>query len=815
MNTNRYITSSIFLAAGLSSVSAAALDNITDMRGSDTLFNVTTDAITNCGANCVGHMTYLGTGSGNGESAIYAAPEKQSIAPMSKFIGTAGCGTQGVSALQPPPSTTTQVYTPAQVENNACGLVIGLDGLSIYSSVYTGGSRLCNDTAFCDDASDTVNSYASGVSAAAYPGTLANVPTCSGDNHPAANSLLGLAYDTTVSWAGGTTHTYGPLATTRNPNLNVHTYAAGTYTFSNWTEVLRIIYLGLDQNGCQDCESDVRNGLVNNWGLMFEGGTAKCSGGVPAGAPSCTQLNHAFRRDDQSGTTETFLLLIGAPSVVKKAGYLNSVATADNFCNSGQQHQTSVGGVATSPLYLEHGDVGGKANPPAQAFINPNANDYAPDFRDRDPIRRPCVGTNAPVGTTGAPTTTGPTEQVCDVDGKLGIVLPIIATDFFKNTQLPVFPTNPCAPGTFVLGPVPALNADGQNATPGTCPNGDAALGVGCLVPADATGNPNCMPSSTSVPTAFSPVPLQVAPASANANEIATITGANTAPGAIDGRVYALNAYFLSGSTASYVLDNTLGAATSRGVGPGRAISGMYTRIHASRSMNKSDPTQATCQFNDATQQLGCLVQADECSLSYAGATGENVAPIGYQQTASALLIKGQGAITSNLVNGNFLYPLGRKLYLNTYIGFGNVWGPELSLAKDEATGSFIEPVLTKWGFFTLPGKPFYEQYNAAMLCTGGVLGNGCANDPLGIQALNSLANAPAVTTCGNQSQEAFEDCDNGATGANANVASCPTSNANATSFSLCNQACRTQYCFVPPGGATTATFCPARNTPM
>lgn len=806
---NRYITSSIFMAAGLVTANAAALDNITDMRGSDTLFSVTQTAITNCGASCVGHITYLGTGSGNGESAIYTAPEKQSIAPMSKFIGTTGCGTQGVSALQPPPSTSTTSYNQTQTEENACGLVIGIDAVSIYSSVYTGGSRQCNDKSYCDDLSDTSNSYAAGVSPATYPGALP--VTCSGDDHPAMNSLLGLAYDRTVSWAQGTTPTYGPAAK-RNANQNVHTYAGGTYTFANWTDVIRIIYLGLDHNGCQDCESDVRNGLINNWGLMFEAGAANCSGGVPSGAPSCTQLNHAFRRDDQSGTTETFLLLIGAPAVTKKAGYLNSTATVDNFCNSGQQHQSSIASVATTPLYLEHGDVAGLPNPPAEAFINPNANDAAPDFRDRDPIRRACAGTNVP-DSSGNPTTTGPTEQVCDVDGKLGVVLPIIATDYFTN--LPVFPTSPCATGAFILGQVPPLDADGQRSTAANvCPNGDTALSVGCFVPVDASGNPNCMANSGTIPTAFTPVPLMVAPAGANANELASVTTAQTAPGNIDGCVYGLQAYYLTGSTASYVLDNTLGAPTSRNptsAGPGRSITGMFTRIHTSRSMNKSDPTKATCTMQDATLQLGCLVQADECSLSYGGATAENSAPIGYAQTASAMLINGQGAIGSNLVNGTFLYPLGRKLYLNTYIGFENVWGPELALAKDEATTAFIQPIMTQWGFFNLATSPFYEDYNEQMLCGASSNVNGCASDPLGIQALNGALQAPTTVTCGDTNPDPFEDCDNGT----ANVASCPTSNATQTAFTLCNQTCRTQYCFVPPGGATAGTYCPTRNSPM
>ena len=802
---NKYITSSIFMAAGLSTVSAAALDAITDMRGSDTLFNVTNQAINNCGAACVGHITYLGTGSGNGESAIYTAPEKQSIAPMSKFLGTTGCGAAGVSALASSTATTPTVYTQAQVEANACGLVLGLDAVSIYSSVYTGGSPACNDASYCDNIT--------------YPGTLSSGQTCSQHDHPTTNANKGLAYGGAINWAAGLSPTYGP-ASGRDPNLNMHAYGAspaGGYVIQNWTEVLRIIYTGIDNTGCQDCESDVRNGLVNNWGLIFKAGAGSCAGSA-TGGPTCTQLRHAFRRDDQSGTTETFLLLIGAPGVTKNAGFLKSVGTTDPFCNSAQERQTSAFPTGATTLaqtgtikYFEHGTktVNGSQvpNPPAEAYINPNANDAAPDFRDRDPIRRPCAGVSGNVQDSQGNPPNEPTEQVCDIDGKLGVVLPIIATDSFPAGHS--FPTNACATGKFRFAPTPPQLADGNLATAsGPCPNG-AVLAAGCLVPVDSSNDPNCMPNATSQPSGFgTAVPLMVARDTGNAVEVATTTASEVLPGAIDGRTYALQAYQITGSSVSYVLDNTLGAPSARALTTptaGRAVSGMFTRIHTSRSMNLVDPQKAACQFVDATEQLGCLVQADECSLSYAGATAENAAPIGYLRTASAMLVNGKGAIAANL-NGSFTYPLGRKLYLNTYIGFGNVWGPELALAKDEASATFINPILTPLGFFPLAGGTFYEDYNETMLCSVPLANasNGCANDPL------QIGGTPVVTQCGdpNNTIDQYEDCDDGAT---ANVGSCPTTNAgqtgNPTAFRLCNQTCRFAYCFTPPGGVAAGNL--------
>ena len=62
------------------------------------------------------------------------------------------------------------------------------------------------------------------------------------------------------------------------------------------------------------CDSTLRKTLVGSWGNMFQGGctNSKCP----------TGLKHAFRRDDASGTTDTFLTLLGLPK-----------ATTRSFCN--------------------------------------------------------------------------------------------------------------------------------------------------------------------------------------------------------------------------------------------------------------------------------------------------------------------------------------------------------------------------------------------------------------------------------------------------------------------------------------------------
>jgi hypothetical protein len=122
--------------------------------------------------------------------------------------------------------------------------------------------------------------------------------------------------------------------------------ASGQYAFSDWKDVLRLIYTGCTNDGfgvkksdgttpdltCGNvhrylrCTNNVRQAVVNNWFNVVEdgahggidtavkcdgtGGTrnntvAACSSGVDGG------LRHAYRRDDASGTTGFFLSTLG------------------------------------------------------------------------------------------------------------------------------------------------------------------------------------------------------------------------------------------------------------------------------------------------------------------------------------------------------------------------------------------------------------------------------------------------------------------------------------------------------------------------
>ncbi len=728
---NRYITTSIFLAAGLSSLVASATNITTGMKGSDTLFDLTRIVIPNCPNAVAAGMTaatYIGTGSGAGEGAMEPASgtTNQTIAPMSRFLnggaGKAVCQTQGITANANGGGTVT--FTQAQVEAQACGMVVGLDGVSVLGSMYTAGSVAC------DGPGDVTQG-------GAYPPAVAG--DCAAGTDPAGTSAgLGLAHSTNITWTAGNSPTYGPALPVKKAQL--HAYAAGTYTFQDWTDVLRIIYAGFDKFGCQDCESDARNGIVEHWGNIFEDGNANTTNCNNASGTPCTALRHAWRRDSESGTTDTFLSLLGLPSVTRDA---NNVASADPFCNFA-------------------GRTG--ANIPACL------NNYMPDFADQDSIRRVCASTNDDSG-NGAPAVT-PTEQVCGRDGKLGVVIPIVATDEIVGGAPVVYPTSLCTTNEG-FGTAPPGTTSGKGSD-GRCPNGDIQIfGNQCLIPVDASGNANCMASKDTAPSAvFDP---------------STTLCDAMGHGGADARVYGLHAY--TGTAAGgigYLKDTT---PTKR------PVVGLFTRIHTSRSMNSVNAALATCTNLNATDQIGCLVQADECSLGFAGNSAENIVATGYPsncKTADALLVNGVAPTDTNIQN-NFFYPLSRKLYLNSMIGFNNVWGGELELAKCEAAPS-MAGFLTTIGFTPIgaPGGSgtYMEDYNEQMLCGAAQNTPGCTPTAVGLAA-NTL-----VTTCGNGIQEPYEDCDLGAT-------------VNGTAGAACTATCRTAHIYAKPTGCTTCPCLP------
>jgi hypothetical protein len=179
-----------------------------------------------------------------------------------------------------------------QGPTHASGVVIGLDAVDIYSSTFSGATSGCSNQS------------------------------------TAGTNGLGLAYSTSIPY------------TDVNGN-------AQTLTFQNWTDVLALLYGGLDKSklsgsgtsqvGISDCDSPQRKALVANWAYLFEangltGSSASTCSSNPSSA--CTTASysagsgtltiggalwHAFRRDDASGTSDAFAGLIGLGSLYATA----------------------------------------------------------------------------------------------------------------------------------------------------------------------------------------------------------------------------------------------------------------------------------------------------------------------------------------------------------------------------------------------------------------------------------------------------------------------------------------------------------------
>jgi hypothetical protein len=150
----------------------------------------------------------------------------------------------------------------------------------------------------------------------------ANVACKAANPTLAENFLVGLdglavvSKETNVQCAGGVAFTGGIAVQDLNgvAGLDCPGCTSGTYNFSNEFDVLRVLFAGMHNNGSnaianQNCNSDVRHTLASSWDNIHEG---TCATG------ECTRLEHAWRRDDLSGTTDTFLGLLGLPGIGNK-----------------------------------------------------------------------------------------------------------------------------------------------------------------------------------------------------------------------------------------------------------------------------------------------------------------------------------------------------------------------------------------------------------------------------------------------------------------------------------------------------------------
>jgi hypothetical protein len=756
-----FAVAAIFVA-GAGAIGAGAFGT-SPYLGSDALYNVTNQAILNAQlgnnptsltappqwnatANPIGD--YTGGGSVLGEYAMIGfGATPQQTAPMSSLFEVLQAGVD--------PNSVCAVSDLSR----ASGIVLGIDSLSLLAAnAVIGANTACNGAA---------------------------------SNGPCTQDPSGLAF----SQAGG-----NPMGVT------------------NWRDVLALLYGGLDRStNVTDCNSTKRQTLVSNWANLFQ--NSSCTNGTGTAAA----LTHAWRLDDFSGESDVFAKLIGIEANWKDpngnvfSGFTANGAAVNGFgtspyCNAMNWDQGEVDLAACSNALPNHyigpggvvGSDGKHRLPPAGTYGSVPAGSQpfvlSTSFQDNDPIRGICLG-NA--------STHRAAEDVCNTDGKLGVVLPIPALDFVK-VQIPgavAFPAGVQCTGGTSSGSAPKIflcapRGRGSFVSVSQCPNGDTPFAFGCLIPIGAGPSgptSQCLTIKSEFPTLCNRID------GACSNE-ARIYNAQVYDGTAAGAVaYATQFIHYSGYT------NVLSHA------------GGWGRIH----MREVSTTGAkTCQLADASDQIGCLVQADQHSVGFAAqtaATWEARDPVvGHTGSGETVGLRvnglGVGVSCTPAAPGSGLasYPLWHKLYLNSIVGFSRLTSSaELELAEFESFDQNISPILQNYGFFPLPfspngtdptagggPEPYCEDFNQALLCGATSNTNACAtnfaggapaNGPLvntTIPAFTSLAPQPVSTpgcaglpagspgctipsdtqsdptrsttstVCGNGRIEAFEDCD-------------------------------------------------------
>jgi len=232
-----------------------------------------------------------------------------------------------------------------------------------------------------------------------------------------------------------------------------------------------------------------------------------------------------------------------------------------------------------------------------------------------------------------------------------------------------------------------------------------------------------------------------------------------------DGRIFNLTEFSGVGAALLYPVPGTAPAVSV-------PFTGAFARIHQvnpiwDTSVTSSPPNlvgggqaQGGCMLTDATDQIGCLTQADPCSIGFAGDGGK------FWNTHEGLSLASSGTDALQLsqvyptiatIQGtptqSGVYPGWRKLYFNSSNGFDAINGTttldtnsgstgsdltaasELALGQYEANVTNIEALLSTYEFFNLghspnggvsSSNPFCEDYNEQALCGATANLNAC-----------------------------------------------------------------------------------------
>jgi ABC-type phosphate transport system substrate-binding protein len=662
MRTRTLLAGATF-ALGIGAASTASAQLL--LKGSDTLELVAKDAVVGAGVSAT--ITYVGGGSGTGQAAMTATTPTQQIAPMSRQLNGTACTTLGTTIGQE---------------------LIGLDGISVVAANQVGA-----DSQELGAPTDPVcNDNITG-------GLIMNVPAgCT-----AADGCDG----------------------------------ANNYTFADWKDVLSMVYAGQNHttaptliSGARNparinCAGNVRRQLVDNYGNLFSTGT----GTVSCRTGGCTKLRHAFRRDDLSGTTDTFVTLLGLVAIPPYTTSFTGTptflpapdasATANAFCNAGEGlmnkgdsdyldldpiRRAVDGGPAPSRIGFEQvGEAGlpqfGGNNNDASCTVAGNiptnsAVSSVPNLLPTQVGGDHTAALQAELGFPGGGSAViGPTTRVC-----LGVVLPVTV------------PANYGAPDAY-------FGASADGVTPPTACSVDAT--TGSVVMAVKTLD-NVF--SGSLCTDGKPQPCRVPVNNSTGTNNFNCYIPNLNPGILplrDNRGFHLHPVTGPVKTTTsvagfYNRDNfsnpNIPLTTIPANRQARVVTAFF-RLHFNQvtTLNGSVPTLpggSFCTRLDSTDQIGCLVKANACSIGYAGRESVDPVAVGGKNFAFRLNdVAPSVAKISNLFTGGLpVYPLSRGLYVNSVKGFANVTGDELTLLTFMRTPTSIDPIISAHNFINVPG---------------------------------------------------------------------------------------------------------------
>jgi ABC-type phosphate transport system substrate-binding protein len=671
MRTSMIGAALLLAGAGAAGFAAAAADvngNSLALNGSDTLFDVTNEVLGTCtttfGATSpVSTLSYLGGGSGVGAGQMGLG--QQAISPMSRAMAnTEFCA---------PLAATVYGGTQTSASGKAEGLLLGIDGVAIAA----------NQVMSCADSSTNptpvvgANGFAPTSMSVLAGGTGAAVSSCNGCE------------------SGTNSYVFGSSTLTSN-----------IYKTQPSFDALAVLYFGLTHDGIYSgCGSDVRKSLIAHWANLFSTDCAAGDGVCTAG------LTHAWRRSDLSGTTDAFVSVLAPPggTDTNLKGFARNADGSIQLNTDGTNKKLSIG-IGT----LSNVPVGSskKSNPfcnsaDAQTFVNlvatPNTSAAttfggSSDFSDQDPVRTKC-------GAAG-------TEDVCqfssnfaaagssNAGGDLGVVLPILLPDgVVVNKLTDDYPATQCS----TLCTLVAVSAGSKIPTGFKCPGGGSPIAGACYMPYFTNGtdlDPRCT------------------------TKIATkCVGAKGTP---DFRTYNLpvivNASVFSGTLGQFHGNKEYQFGVDANL---RILNNSFYRIHEysagshyAAGVGSEVGTTGLCNENDDTSQIGCLTDADPCSLGYAGREAARAYPGAGLQKTKALAVNGTPPFTPTSVSADAdlalenllvagtptpLYPLARRLYFNTIFGFSNLQGGEAQLASCMGTSTISGGAIQDHGFVKPP----------------------------------------------------------------------------------------------------------------